>query len=263
MKDGGVELGGGIMLNNYTTLKWIIGWGIVTIMLIGSGTEWGLWIGIATFLLVLGGTIVGISRWCNKKRKLSKLFEVYYEQKPDDKTYSFTTVTSHTQQDVRITLRILSDITCKFINIALVPAGMEPHIDELYDHSLGIQHPDMRWVQRPNNSWAGSIMEHPRRNTGDRIRIGIKFKVNHPFNWHLEVFLSTEEGAKKHLYLPFNVRKGWDDGALRNDANGNIVFPEGGNMAKAEIKSAISKKQFHRLLDKTAHPIKKSEKGKS
>ena len=46
---------------DYTT-KWIIFWGIITIVFANSGTEWGIYISIATFILVLGGTCKAVLR---------------------------------------------------------------------------------------------------------------------------------------------------------------------------------------------------------
>ncbi len=191
---------------HFTTLNWVIIWGVIAVVANATLGEAGAWAAIVAAIFVVLGSASGIIRYSRRKLTLRKLFDVYYEQKVDEKTFSFTTITSHHSQEVQITLQVLADINCKFINLAFIGEGQKPTFKELYDHNLELEHPDFRWTKRQtDDSRVGHIMERPRRNQGDRIRIAIGFIASKPFIGYLEVFLSTEEGAKRHLYLSFDV----------------------------------------------------------
>ena len=241
---------------HFTTLRWVIIWGIIAIIANSTGTIWGSWAAVMAAVFSGLGLVYGVFRWLTRKYRLHELFDVYYEQRiqgKDEKIYSYTTVASNSTQTVRVTLLLKADINIKFINLDFAGNGQKPVTDEPYDHNLGQAHPDFRWLQRSNDdSWNAQIIRGALRNRDQYIYIGVKFTASQLFNGYLEVCLSSEEGARKHLYLPFNVVKGWDDGALRTNANGDIIFLEGGNMVKTETKLPLSRKQFHKILTKAS-----------
>lgn len=197
---------------------------VIAFMCLEQGALWG---SIVAGIVSVGVIIWTIGKWGIRQCRLHELFDAYYEQREKIGKHSFTIGTHRSVQTVKITLLMKANINIGTINLDFKSErGPIPEIQGLHDHNLGQAHPDFRWIKQLDDSWNCQVILHPYRNRGQRIRIGIELIALDLFNGYLEVFLSSEEGAKKTISLPFKVRKGWDDGGIRTDSNGDFIFPD-------------------------------------
>lgn len=204
---------------NLTALDWALIWSSISVIsgvthLIIGNSPWEL----PTFLITsvsLAITIVILVTQCIKSRirknQLKHLFEVYYELKPDEISYSFVKEVSPDQKDVKITLCLKANIIIGFIALNFSDNKQQPEIKKIYDWELKdeISNPYIRYLEYYWGGWNLTFEgQQQQRYKDQRIRIGIKYIANAPFDGTLKVTLSaSKEAVKKTIDLPFKIQK--------------------------------------------------------
>jgi hypothetical protein len=200
---------------NYITSKWIIIWGILTLMFtwLTETTQniWIFWTTIVSAAILVGGLIITTWKFANKSMGKRTLFTPMYQDSKDAIAFNHQTEASDKQQRVEVTLRMALETHVEFVAVLFRGEGTIPTIQSLDDWQYGIgNRPDYISISNPINDtesrfwWRYKTPEH--RNKSSRITIGINYLATDYFNGHLEFQMTTIDGAKDHP-LPFKVIK--------------------------------------------------------
>ena len=160
-----------------------------------------------TFLILVVGLIINWYKNHKKKKLLKELFDVYYEQSPNEIKRSLTLKASPYTQDVNITLLMKTEVNLDFINVTLLKGnGLVPTMESLNDWQYNhTQHDEAKYKQLPDGGWTCNLINKQHKNAGQHFRIGIKCLAQKYYDGSLKIYLSTDDGGKKYRELPLKV----------------------------------------------------------
>jgi hypothetical protein len=160
---------------------------------------------VLSFLILVGLSIWGITRYRERQRRRRQLFTWGYEQNHNKITQSLTLKTSPEFKDIKIKLTLFADITLQFITVSIVGGGDKPGIFDPRDYSHDGPHIGVEYFRYGDGGLNITFRESQQRTAGQHIYIGIKCFAQKPFSGAIKVSLKCNEVDNKELSLPFIV----------------------------------------------------------
>ena len=189
-------------MNTSTLVLVPTGLAVTSSTLLETSQIWGSIVAGIVSLLVVGVSVYG---WVRRRWRLTRLFEVYYEDADGKRLDSYTSHPSESTQTTKVTLRLKAEITIQNIALTFKGDAQVPIMREPHDHQFDTAHDGIRYKQYRDGGWNLTPTNGAHGRIGRRIRIGLPYTAIALFSGNLEVYLASEEGANKHILLPFRI----------------------------------------------------------